>query len=97
MAFNQFKHIQNPEDLRKLLPEDLKVFAGELRQEIINIIAKGEGHLGSSLGTVELTIALHYCFNTPKDLIIWDVGHQAYGHKMITDIAVPACPVPKVS
>ena len=84
MAFNQFKHIQNPEDLRKLLPEDLKVFAGELRQEIINIIAKGEGHLGSSLGTVELTIALHYCFNTPKDLIIWDVGHQAYGHKMIT-------------
>ena len=84
MAFNQFKHIQNPEDLRKLLPEDLKVFAVELRQEIINIIAKGEGHLGSSLGTVELTIALHYCFNTPKDLIIWDVGHQAYGHKMIT-------------
>ena len=84
MASDQFKHIQNPEDLRKLLPEDLKVFAGELRQEIIKIIAKGEGHLGSSLGTVELTIALHYCFNTPKDLIIWDVGHQAYGHKMIT-------------
>ena len=84
MASDQFKHIQNPEDLRKLSPEDLKVFAKELRQEIINIIAKGEGHLGSSLGTVELTIALHYCFNTPKDLIIWDVGHQAYGHKMIT-------------
>ena len=84
MASDQFKHIQKPEDLRKLLPEDLKVFAGELRQEIINIIAKGEGHLGSSLGCVELTIALHYCFNTPKDLIIWDVGHQAYGHKMIT-------------
>ena len=84
MASDQFKHIQKPEDLRKLLPEDLKVFARELRQEIINIIAKGEGHLGSSLGTVELTIALHYCFNTPKDLIIWDVGHQAYGHKMIT-------------
>ena len=84
MASDQFKHIQNPEDLRKLLPEDLKVFARELRQEIIYIIAKGEGHLGSSLGTVELTIALHYCFNTPKDLIIWDVGHQAYGHKMIT-------------
>ena len=84
MASDQFKHIQKPEDLRKLLPEELKVFAVELRQEIINIIAKGEGHLGSSLGTVELTIALHYCFNTPKDLIIWDVGHQAYGHKMIT-------------
>ena len=84
MASDQFKHIQNPEDLRKLLPEDLKVFARELRQEIIYIIAKGEGHLGSSLGTVELTIALHYCFDTPKDLIIWDVGHQAYGHKMIT-------------
>jgi 1-deoxy-D-xylulose-5-phosphate synthase len=84
MATDQFKHIQNPKDLRKLLPEDLKVFARELRQEIINVLAKGEGHLGSSLGTVELTIALHYCFNTPKDLLIWDVGHQAYGHKMLT-------------
>ena len=84
MAADQFKHIQNPKDLRKLLPEDLKVFARELRQEIINVLAKGEGHLGSSLGTVELTIALHYCFNTPKDLLIWDVGHQAYGHKMLT-------------
>ena len=84
MASDQFKHIQNPEDLRKLLPEDLKVFAVELRQEITNTIAKGEGHLRSSRDTGELTIALHYCFNTPKDLIIWDVGHQAYGHKMIT-------------
>ena len=84
MVNDQFKHIQNTEDLRKLLPKDLNAFAAELRQEIINVLAKGEGHLGSSLGTVELTVALHYCFNTPKDLLIWDVGHQAYGHKILT-------------
>ena len=84
MVNDQFKHIQNTEDLRKLLPKDLNAFAAELRQEIINVLAKGEGHLGSSLGTVELTVALHYCFNTPEDLLIWDVGHQAYGHKILT-------------
>ena len=84
MVNDQFKHIQNTEDLRKLLPKDLNAFAAELRQEIINVLAKGEGHLGSSLGTVELTVALHYCLNTPKDLLIWDVGHQAYGHKILT-------------
>ena len=84
MVNDQFKHIQNTEDLRKLLPKDLNAFAAELRQEIINVLAKGEGHLGSSLGTIELTVALHYCFNTPEDLLIWDVGHQAYGHKILT-------------
>ena len=84
MTMKSFKDIQNPEKLRKLSPEMLQLFAEELRQEIINILAKGEGHLGSSLGTVELTVALHYCFNTPNDLLIWDVGHQAYGHKMLT-------------
>ena len=84
MVNDQFKHIQNTEDLRKLLPKDLNAFAAELRQEIINVLAKGEGHLGSSLGTIELTVALHYGFNTPKDLLIWDVGHQAYGHKILT-------------
>ena len=84
MSTNHFKHIQKPEDLRKLKQKDLKAFADDLRQEIITVLSKGEGHLGSSLGTVELTIALHYCFNTPEDLLIWDVGHQAYGHKILT-------------
>jgi len=84
MATNHFKEIQSPADLRKLSPEVLQSFAEALRQEIIHALAKGEGHLGSSLGTVELTIALHYCFNTPEDLLLWDVGHQAYGHKMLT-------------
>ena len=56
----------------------------ELRQFIIEIVATKEGHLGASLGVVELTIALHYVFNTPDDLLIWDVGHQAYGHKILT-------------
>ena len=64
MSINHFKNIQNPEDLRKLKQKDLKAFADDLRQEIITVLSKGEGHLGSSLGTVELTIALHYCFNT---------------------------------
>ena len=84
MSINHFKNIQKPEDLRKLKQKDLKAFADDLRQEIITVLSKGEGHLGSSLGTVELTIALHYCFNTPEDLLIWDVGHQAYGHKILT-------------
>ncbi|GAL66058.1 1-deoxy-D-xylulose 5-phosphate synthase [Jejuia pallidilutea] len=67
-----------------LKQEDLKVFAKELREFIINIIATKQGHLGASLGVVELTIALHYVFNTPEDLLLWDVGHQAYGHKILT-------------
>ena len=76
--------ITQPADLRALSPEQLEVLAVELRQEIISVIAEREGHLGASLGVVELTVALHYCFNTPKDILIWDVGHQAYGHKMLT-------------
>ncbi|QNK77191.1 1-deoxy-D-xylulose-5-phosphate synthase [Winogradskyella sp. PAMC22761] len=77
-------HINLPEDLRNLKPDDLPLLAKELRELIINIVATKEGHLGASLGVVELTIALHYIFNTPKDLLIWDVGHQAYGHKLLT-------------
>jgi 1-deoxy-D-xylulose-5-phosphate synthase len=73
-----------PNDLR-LLPQDkLPQLAKELRQFIIDIVAVKEGHLGASLGVVELTIALHYVFNTPDDLLVWDVGHQAYGHKILT-------------
>lgn len=78
-------HINSPKELRLLKPTSLPQLAQELREFIINIIATKEGHLGASLGVVELTIALHYVFNTPKDLLIWDVGHQAYGHKILTE------------
>ncbi len=76
--------IKTPSDLRLLTQEQLPQLAVELRRFIIDIIATKEGHLGASLGVVELTIALHYIFNTPEDNLIWDVGHQAYGHKILT-------------
>jgi 1-deoxy-D-xylulose-5-phosphate synthase len=76
--------INSPTDLRRLSQDELPQLAKELREFIINIVATKEGHLGASLGVVELTIALHYVFNTPEDLLIWDVGHQAYGHKILT-------------
>ena len=77
--------INNPIDLRKLPENQLPQLAKELRDFIIDIVSKKEGHLGASLGVVELTIALHYVFNTPEDLLVWDVGHQAYGHKILTE------------
>ena len=81
---NLLKHISDPSDLRKLNPEQLPQLAQELRTFIIDIVATKEGHLGASLGVVELTVALHYLFDTPNDLLVWDVGHQAYGHKILT-------------
>ena len=84
MDIERFKRIQTPKELRKLSPELLKYFSDELRKEIIKTLSTGEGHLGSSLGAVELSVALHYCFDTPFDVLIWDVGHQAYVHKMLT-------------
>jgi len=81
---NILNTIDFPQDLRKLPKEDLPQLARELREFIINIVAVKEGHLGASLGVTELTIALHYVFNTPEDILIWDVGHQAYGHKILT-------------
>ena len=84
MLKNLLKHINSVSDLRQLTAGDLPQLAKELRQFIIEIVAAKEGHLGASLGVVELTIALHYVFNTPDDLLIWDVGHQAYGHKILT-------------
>jgi len=78
------ENINDPEDLRLLSIDDLPQIAKELREFIIDIVATKEGHLGASLGVVELTIALHYVFNTPEDQLIWDVGHQAYGHKILT-------------
>ncbi|MDO6791588.1 1-deoxy-D-xylulose-5-phosphate synthase [Tamlana sp. 2_MG-2023] len=76
--------VHSPKDLRLLNQKDLPQLAQELREFIINIVATKEGHLGASLGVVELTIALHYVFSTPEDQLIWDVGHQAYGHKILT-------------
>jgi 1-deoxy-D-xylulose-5-phosphate synthase len=81
---SQLKHINSPKELRLLSQKDLPKLAQDLREFIINIVATKEGHLGASLGVVELTIALHYVFNTPEDLLLWDVGHQAYGHKILT-------------
>ena len=76
--------INYPTDLRKLKKEELKILSKELREELINAVSTTGGHLGAGLGVVELTIALHYVFNTPKDKLVWDVGHQAYPHKIIT-------------
>ena len=77
-------HISSPEDLKKLQVDQLPALAEELREFIIDVVSVKEGHLGASLGVVELTIALHYVFNTPDDRLVWDVGHQAYGHKILT-------------
>ena len=81
---NLLKNIDSPDDLKKLSPEQLPQVCDELRQMIIDELSQNPGHFGSSLGTVELTVALHYVFNTPDDRIVWDVGHQAYGHKILT-------------
>lgn len=84
MASNLLSNINSPTDLRLLDEGQLPQLAKELRDFIIDIVAVKEGHLGASLGVVELTIALHYIFDTPNDLLVWDVGHQAYGHKILT-------------
>ncbi|RVU91251.1 1-deoxy-D-xylulose-5-phosphate synthase [Flavobacterium columnare] len=76
--------INSPRDLKKIKISELPILAKELRDFIITIISQKEGHLGASLGVIELTIALHYVFKTPYDLLVWDVGHQAYGHKILT-------------
>src|SRR5512133_3501892 len=81
---NLLSKIDSPADLRKLQPEQLVQVSAELRQYIIDVVCNNPGHFGASLGVVELTVALHYVFNTPYDKIIWDVGHQAYGHKILT-------------
>ena len=76
--------INTPDDLRKLEKKQLNQVSNELRQYIVDVVSKKGGHFGASLGVVELTVALHYCFNTPHDQLVWDVGHQAYGHKILT-------------
>src|SRR3546814_308920 len=78
------QQINGPEDLKKLSENDLPELCEELRQFIIDIVSVNGGHFAASLGVVELTVALHYVFNTPYDQLVWDVGHQAYGHKILT-------------
>jgi 1-deoxy-D-xylulose-5-phosphate synthase len=84
MSLKFLDKVDSVNDLRKLPEVDLYKLAKDLREFIIDVVSKKEGHLGSSLGTIELTIALHYVFNTPNDKLVWDVGHQAYGHKILT-------------
>ncbi|HTZ77572.1 MAG TPA: 1-deoxy-D-xylulose-5-phosphate synthase N-terminal domain-containing protein, partial [Stellaceae bacterium] len=76
--------VREPRDLRGLAEGDLKQLAEELRSELIDAVSVTGGHLGAGLGVVELTVALHYVFETPRDRLIWDVGHQAYPHKILT-------------
>jgi len=76
--------IHSPRDLRRLAPADLEPLAAELRDEIVRCVSRTGGHFSSNLGSVELTIALHYAFDTPRDLLVWDVGHQTYPHKILT-------------
>ncbi|MGH9402817.1 MAG: 1-deoxy-D-xylulose-5-phosphate synthase N-terminal domain-containing protein, partial [Terriglobia bacterium] len=84
MEYQYLTRINSPDDLKKLPREALPVVAEELRHYLITVVSQVGGHLASSLGAVELTLALHYTFNAPKDKIVWDVGHQAYGHKILT-------------
>lgn len=78
------KHINYPKDLKGLNLMDLRILCDELREYLMDTISKIGGHLGASLGVVELTLALHYVFNTPDDKLLWDVGHQGYIHKILT-------------
>jgi 1-deoxy-D-xylulose-5-phosphate synthase len=82
--YNLLRTIDSPDDMKSLTPEQLRQLSSELRQFIIEIVSSNPGHFGASLGVVELTVALHHVFDAPRDQIIWDVGHQAYGHKILT-------------
>jgi 1-deoxy-D-xylulose-5-phosphate synthase len=83
-SYSILSRIDSPSDLRKLQVESLPELCGDIRRYLINALSSNPGHFASSMGTVELTVALHYVFNTPYDRIVWDVGHQAYGHKLLT-------------
>jgi len=82
--FPLLRNISSPDDVRNLPEAQLNQLANELRQFVIQSVAKTGGHLSAGLGTVELTLALHYVYNTPEDKLVWDVGHQSYPHKIIT-------------
>ena len=83
-SYDLLNKIDSPEDLRKLSVEALPEVCNQLRNKIIDELSRNPGHFGSSLGVIELTVALHYVYQTPYDRIVWDVGHQAYGHKILT-------------
>ena len=83
-TYKYLNNINSPVDLKTIPKEELTIVCNELRQFIIDEVSKNPGHLGSNLGSVELSVALHYVYNTPYDRIVWDVGHQAYGHKILT-------------
>src|SRR3989442_3089447 len=78
------QNINSPADLRRLQPAELQAVADEIRQYILETMSRVGGHTGASLGAVELAVALHYAFDTPHDRLVWDVGHQAYAHKILT-------------
>ena len=83
----KYKYLDNinfPSDIKKLSQSQLRILANELRDELIDVVSETGGHLGAGLGVVELTVVLHYIFNTPSDKLIWDVGHQTYPHKILT-------------
>ncbi|MBL7235159.1 MAG: 1-deoxy-D-xylulose-5-phosphate synthase, partial [Komagataeibacter hansenii] len=82
--FAQLDRVRYPHDMRNLSVEQLRALADELRAETIDTVSTTSGHLGASLGVVELTVALHAVFDTPDDRVIWDVGHQTYPHKILT-------------
>ena len=84
MIYNYLNKINYPKDLKKYNINDLKKISEELRQKTIHAVSKTGGHLGAGLGVVELTVAVHYVFNTPHDKLLWDVGHQTYPHKILT-------------
>ena len=84
MSEKLLDQINFPSDLRKLKKKQLNQVSEELRTELIEVVAETGGHLGAGLGVVEMTVALHYVFNTPKDKLVWDVGHQGYAHKLLT-------------
>ena len=83
-TYNLLNSLNTPDQLRELKPEQLPQVCSELRQKIIDELSTNPGHFAASLGVVELTVALHYVFDTPYDRLVWDVGHQAYGHKILT-------------
>ncbi len=84
-AYPYLKNIHTPEELRELPVSDLKGVSTDVREYLVDTISQVGGHFGAGLGVVELTVALHYVFNTPKDKLVWDVGHQTYPHKILTD------------
>ena len=83
-TYTLLSNINSPSDVKKLKEEELISLCEELRRYIIEITSNNPGHLGASLGTIELTVAIHYVFDTPNDKLVWDVGHQAYAHKILT-------------